>query len=76
MSGEEPTGSSFVNHLKLGVVQDMASVEELRSYASRCLELAQKADDPNDKARLLAMAEAWKALADKAAAQEFNNPDR
>jgi hypothetical protein len=53
----------------------MASVEELRSYASRCLELAQRADDPNDKARLLAMAEAWKALADKAAAQKVNDPD-
>ena len=67
--------SSVVNRLKLGVVQDMASVEELRSYASRCLELAQRADDPNDKARLLAMAEAWKALADKAAAQKVNDPD-
>ena len=54
----------------------MASVEELRSYASRCLELAQKADDSNDKARLLAMAEAWKARADKAAAQDVNDPDR
>jgi hypothetical protein len=53
----------------------MASVEELRSFASRCLELAQRADDPSDKARLLAMAEAWKTLADKAAAQEANDPD-
>jgi hypothetical protein len=48
----------------------MASAEELRSYASRCLALAQRTDNPNDKARLLQMAEAWKALADKAAAKE------
>jgi hypothetical protein len=48
----------------------MANAEELRSYASRCLALAQRADDPGDKARLLQMAEAWKALADKAAAKE------
>jgi hypothetical protein len=50
----------------------MASAEELRSYASRCLALAQKAENPADKARLLQMAEAWKALADKAAAKTAN----
>jgi hypothetical protein len=48
----------------------MASAEELRSYANRCLALAQRADNPSDKARLLQMAEAWKVLADKAAAKE------
>jgi hypothetical protein len=48
----------------------MASAEELRSYASRCRTLAQRAVNPDDKARLLQMAEAWKALADKAAAKE------
>jgi hypothetical protein len=53
----------------------MASAEELRSYASRCLVLAQRTDEPNDKARLLQMAEAWKALADKAAAKEAKPPD-
>ena len=47
----------------------MASPEELRRYATRCLTLAQRADDPNDKARLLQMAEAWRQLADKAAAK-------
>jgi hypothetical protein len=49
----------------------MASAEELRSYASRCLALAQRADNLADKARLLQMAEAWKTLADKAAAKEL-----
>jgi hypothetical protein len=53
----------------------MASAEELRSYASRCLTLAQRATDSNDKARLLQMAEAWKALADKAAANEASSGD-
>jgi hypothetical protein len=53
----------------------MASAEELRGYASRCLALAQRADDPNDKARLLQMAEAWKALADKAAANQAKDSD-
>jgi hypothetical protein len=48
----------------------MASADELRGYATRCLTLAQKAADPNDKARLLQMAEAWRQLADKAAANE------
>ncbi len=47
----------------------MSSAEELRGYATRCLTLAQKADDPNDKARLLQMAEAWRQLADKTAAK-------
>jgi hypothetical protein len=67
----EPLARSFVDHLKLGVTTNMASAEELRSYASRCLALAQRADNPGDKARLLQMAEAWKALADKAAAKEL-----
>jgi hypothetical protein len=48
----------------------MASPDELRGYATRCLTLAQRADDPNDKARLLQMAEAWRQLADKAAAKK------
>jgi hypothetical protein len=66
----EPTAGLVVDQLKLGVASRMAKAEELRSYASRCLALAQRADDPGDKARLLQMAEAWKALADKAAAKE------
>jgi hypothetical protein len=53
----------------------MASAEELRSYASHCLALAQRADDPNDKARLLQMAEAWKSLADKAVLNEPKRSD-
>jgi hypothetical protein len=53
----------------------MASAEELRSYASRCLALAQKAENPSDKARLLQMADAWKSLADKAAAKEAKGED-
>ena len=52
----------------------MASPEELRGYATRCLTLAQRADDPNDKARLLQMAEAWRQLAEKAAAKAPAEP--
>ena len=43
----------------------MASPEDYRGFAAKCLELAQNASDPDDKARLIEMAQAWRALADK-----------
>jgi len=44
----------------------MAETEEqyLR-YATECLELAQRAQDPKDRVRFLEMAQAWRELAAK-----------
>lgn len=42
----------------------MDSSADYRRYASECLKLAQEAK-PEDKKRLLDMAEAWRALAEK-----------
>ena len=43
----------------------MASDDEYHRYAAECLALAQRTTDPNDKARLLDMAQAWRELAQK-----------
>ncbi len=43
----------------------MATAEEYRRNAAECLALARQAKDSDDKARLLEMAEAWRALAKK-----------
>jgi len=43
----------------------MTSPDYYRHLAAECLELAKKATDPNDKARLTQMAQAWVDLADK-----------
>ena len=43
----------------------MASAEEYRRHAAECLSLAQIAESTEDKTRLLDMAEAWRALADR-----------
>jgi hypothetical protein len=45
----------------------MASAEEYRHHAAECLRLAQDAKTPEDRARLLQMAQAWRELADKLA---------
>jgi hypothetical protein len=43
----------------------MASAEEYRRHAAECLSLAQIAESAEDKNRLLDMAEAWRALAER-----------
>ena len=43
----------------------MASAEEYRSLAEQCFALAQKATDPDDRARLIQMAQSWRELADR-----------
>lgn len=48
----------------------MARAEDYRHYAAQCLALAQRAEDPNDRARLLDMANAFNQLALKAAAAD------
>ncbi len=41
----------------------MAAEDDCHRYAAECLALAQRTADASDKARLLDMAEAWRALA-------------
>ena len=41
------------------------SVIDYRRYAAECVRLAQRVDDPDDKARMLDMAETFRELADK-----------
>jgi hypothetical protein len=43
----------------------MTTAEEYRRYAAQCLDLAARASNPNDKARLVQMAQAFLELADR-----------
>ena len=52
----------------------MARAEDYRRYAAECLALAQRAQDPSDRLRLLEMARAFKGLAAKAGPED--DPDR
>jgi len=44
----------------------MAKEDDYRSYAAETIDLASRANSTSDKGRLLAMAEAWLDLADRA----------
>jgi hypothetical protein len=44
----------------------MATADEYRGYAAECVRLARESTRPEDKARFLQMAQAWRELADKA----------
>ena len=46
------------------------SVIDYRRYAAECVRLAQRVDDPDDKARMLDMAETFRELADKYEARD------
>jgi hypothetical protein len=46
----------------------MTKIDEYRSFAAVCLDLAKATADRTDKTRLLLMAEAWLDLADRTAA--------
>ena len=48
-----------------GLHSGMPSVEEYRVFAEQCFVLAQKATDPDDRARLIQMAQSWRELADR-----------
>jgi hypothetical protein len=43
----------------------MSRAQTYRQYALLCLSLAQKSDNPHDKAMLLHMAETWRKLAER-----------
>jgi len=48
-----------------GLNSGMPSAEEYRAFAEQCFALAQKATDPDDRARLIQMAQSWRELADR-----------
>jgi hypothetical protein len=43
----------------------MTTAREYRQYAAECLALAERVTNPNDKARLVQMAQAFLELADR-----------
>ena len=43
----------------------MARADEFRRYAAECLRVAQKTNNPNDKAMMLEMAQKWRELAER-----------
>ena len=48
-----------------GLNSGMSSAEDYRAFAEQCFALAQKATDPDDRARLIQMAQSWRELADR-----------
>ncbi len=48
----------------------MTRAEEYRRYAFECIRVAQQTQNPADKAMLLAMAQKWQALAEKAESED------
>ena len=43
----------------------MPNTDEYLNYAAECVALAQRTNDPEAKARLTQMAQAWRELADR-----------
>jgi hypothetical protein len=43
----------------------MARADEYRRYAAECLRVAQKTNNPSDKAMMLEMAQKWRELAER-----------
>ena len=43
----------------------MPNTDEYLSYSAECVALAQRTNDPEAKARLTQMAQAWRELADR-----------
>ena len=52
----------------------MARAEKYRRYAAECLRIARTTQDPREKATLLAMADKWRELADKAESDAKHKP--
>ena len=49
------------------------SAIDYRRYAAECVRLAQRIEDPDDKARMLDMAETFRELADKYEARQIDS---
>jgi hypothetical protein len=64
-----------VSHLRNGDSQ-VAKEDDYRRYAAETVDLASRAKSTSDKGRLLAMAEAWLDLADRAHRLARNNAGR
>jgi hypothetical protein len=45
--------------------RDLSLADTYREYAAECLRLAHRAKNERDRARLVAMAQAWRELAEK-----------
>jgi hypothetical protein len=57
-----------------GAVNSMSKEDEYRGFAATCLDLAKSNNKPDEKLRLLAMADAWLNLADRSA-QRAKSPE-
>jgi hypothetical protein len=53
----------------------MARADDYRRYAAECLALAQRAANPQDRTRLLEMANAWNQMAAKSDARSPSEDD-
>ena len=53
---------------------EVARAEKYRRYAAECLRIARTTQDPREKATLLAMADKWRELADKAESDAKHKP--
>ena len=53
----------------------MSWAEDYRDLAEQCFALAQKATDPNDRARLIQMAQSWRELADRFETRQSKKKD-
>ena len=54
----------------------MNTVSKYREYALQCLQRGQATDDPEFKAVLLSLAQAWVTLSDLAAKQARSHPEK
>jgi Tfp pilus assembly protein PilX len=53
----------------------MASTDDYKRLAAECLRIARESQNPNDRAMLLRMAEAWIRLAERASARQSAEPN-
>lgn len=56
--------NAFTHHRCEGARKTMAAPDDYRRRAAECLALAQQIANPDDKAKMLEMAEAWRRLAE------------
>ena len=52
----------------------MSRSDEYGRYAAECMRVAQQIQNPGDRAAMLAMAQKWQELAEKAKAEEGPHP--
>ena len=67
--------ATFTSACRGGSWLPFFSAVDYRRYAAECVRLAQQVADPDDKVRLLDMAETFRELADKNNARHSGPPD-